>query len=201
VLKKTALLFSILIFSSTVYSQAFVESKPDVLKKLNISGSYRFFLQHRQFVDPYITGVNGLDTNRLVDRTILVGDATQLPELTLYIGANPSKNVSFGTDLTIWNQQTGQFDYFRGMNLGVNLYGSFKTPIGNYNIRTGGIHWLKLSRFTMKAAEGFTDIHFLTEIHGTLNTINLAKGILIITIEEAFSKTLGGETEPFRGLH
>lgn len=155
VLKKTALLFSILIFSSTVYSQAFVESKPDVLKKLNISGSYRFFLQHRQFVDPYITGVNGLDTNRLVDRTILVGDATQLPELTLYIGANPSKNVSFGTDLTIWNQQTGQFDYFRGMNLGVNLYGSFKTPIGNYNIRTGGIHWLKLSRFTMKAAEGF----------------------------------------------
>ena len=154
-LKKTALLFSILLFSTSIYSQTFVESKPDVFKKLNISGSYRFFLQHRQFVNPYISGVNGLDTNRLVKKSILIGDATQLPELILYISANPSKNVSFGTDLTFWNQQTGQFDYFRGMNLGVNLYGSFKTPIGNYNIKTGGIHWLRLSRFTMKAAEGF----------------------------------------------
>ena len=86
---------------------------------------------------------------------MLVGDAKQLPELTLNISANPSKNVSFGTDLTFWNQKTGNFDYFRGLNLGINLYGSFKTPIGNYNIKTGGIHWLRLSRFTMKTAEGF----------------------------------------------
>jgi hypothetical protein len=122
VLKKTALLFSILLFSTSIYSQSFVESKPDVFKKLSISGSYRFFLQHRQFINPYINGLNGLDTNRLVKKSILIGDATQLPELTLYISANPSKNVSFGTDLTFWNQQTGQFDYFRGMNLGVILY-------------------------------------------------------------------------------
>lgn len=155
VFKKISFLLIFCFYSISVFTQSFIETKPEVFKNINISGSYRFYLQHRQFVNPYITGLNGLDTNRLSKKTILVGDASQLPELTLNIGANPSKNVSFGTDLTFWNQQTGQFDYFRGMNLGVNLYGSFKTPFGNYNIKTGGIHWLKLSRFTMKAFEGF----------------------------------------------
>lgn len=150
-------IFFLLLFSCSLaaFSQNFIETKPEVYKKLNISGSYRFFVQHRHFVNPYITGVNGLDTAQLVKKSILVGDATQLPELTLNISANPSKNVSFGTDLTFWNQKTGNFDYFRGLNLGINLYGSFKTPIGNYNVKTGGIHWLRLSRFTMKTAEGF----------------------------------------------
>ena len=153
--KKYSFFLLFCFFSSTLVSQSFVETKPEVFKKINISGSYRFYLQHRHFINPYITGLNGLDTNRLVKKSILVGDASQLPELTLNIGANPNENVSFGTDLTFWNQQTGQFDYFRGMNLGVNLYGSFKTRFGNYNVKTGGIHWLKLSRFTMKAFEGF----------------------------------------------
>ena len=153
--KRVILLIFFLIISFDVISQNFIETKPDVYKKLNISGSYRFFVQHRSFINPYITSVNGLDTARLIKKSILIGDATQLPELTLNISANPSKNVSFGTDLTFWNQMTGNFDYFRGLNLGINLYGNFKTSFGNYNIKTGGIHWLRLSRFTMKSPEGF----------------------------------------------
>ena len=97
--KKVILLFLFFIFLST-FSQNLIETKPDVYQKLNISGSYRFFVQHRHFVNPYITEVNGLDTAQLIKKSILVGDATQLPELTLNISANPSKNVSFGTDLT-----------------------------------------------------------------------------------------------------
>lgn len=131
------------------------EEKPSVFEKINISGSYRFFLQNRYFIDPYITGVADGDTLTLSKKEILVGDATQLPELTLNISANPNSNVSFGTDLTFWNQNTGSFEYFRGMNLGVNLYGSFKTNVGNFNVKTGGIHWLKLSRMTLKQFEGY----------------------------------------------
>ena len=153
--KKVSLLLLFCVFSLTGFSQNFIETKPEIHKILNISGSYRFFVQHRHFVNPYITSVNGLDTARLIKKAILLGDATQLPELTLNINANPSKNVSFGTDLTFWNQKTGQFEYYRGLNLGINLYGSFKTPFGNYNVKTGGIHWLRLSRFTMKTGEGF----------------------------------------------
>lgn len=129
--------------------------KPNVFDKINISGEYRFFIQNRAFVDPYISGIADGDTLRLTQREILIGDATQLPELTLRISANPNSNVSFGTDLTFWNLQTGNFEYFRGMNLGVNLYGSFKTDLGNFNVKTGGIHWLKLSRMTLKQFEGF----------------------------------------------
>ena len=129
--------------------------KPNVFDKINISGEYRFFIQNRAFVDPYISGIADGDTLRLIQREILIGDATQLPELTLRISANPNSNVSFGTDLTFWNLQTGNFEYFRGMNLGVNLYGSFKTDLGNFNVKTGGIHWLKLSRMTLKQFEGF----------------------------------------------
>ncbi|MGC6469653.1 MAG: hypothetical protein ACON4E_00090 [Flavobacteriales bacterium] len=152
------LLFLIFIFhflSADILAQSFIESKPETFKKLNISGNYRFHLQYRHFNNPYILDASSLDTSILATNTFFIGDATQLPELTLNISANPSENVSFGTDLTFWNQQTGQFDYFRGLNLGINLYGSFKTSFGNFNLRTGGIHWLRLSRFTMKAAEGF----------------------------------------------
>ena len=135
--QKVIFFLSLFSCSLSAFTQTFIETKPEVYKKLNISGSYRFFVQHRHFVNSYITGVNGLDTAQLVKKSILIGDATQLPELTLNISANPSNNVSFGTDLTFWNQKTGNFDYFRGLNLGINLYGSFKTPIGNYNIKTG----------------------------------------------------------------
>ena len=103
--KKVILLLSFFHISIDVISQNFIETKPDVYKKLNISGSYRFFVQHRHFVNPYITEVNGLDTAQLIKKSILVGDATQLPELTLNISANLSNNVSFGTDLTLNKKQ------------------------------------------------------------------------------------------------
>ena len=155
-MRKLFLYICVLLLANSSFSQSFFDdNKTEVFKKINISGSYRFFLQHREFVNPYITGVTAGDTAMLSKRAILVGDATQLPELTLNISANPSPSVAFGTDLTIWNQNTGEFDYFRGMQLGVNLYGSFKTDFGNYNVKTGGIHWVKLSRLTLKQFEGY----------------------------------------------
>ena len=79
VFKKAIFFLSFIICSLTAFSQNFIETKPDVYKKINISGSYRFFLQHRHFINPYITGVNGPDTAQLIKKSILIGDATQLP--------------------------------------------------------------------------------------------------------------------------
>lgn len=139
-----------------------INTKPETFKKLNISGEYRGFFQQRNFYTPYILATSIDDTLYLPKRSILFGDATQLPELTLNIGATLSNNVAFGTDLTFWNMKQGTFDYFRGVHLGVNLYGSFKTTLGNFSLRTGGIQWLKMSRMTFKAFEGYNRYSLFT---------------------------------------
>ena len=118
--------------------------------------------QQRNFYNPYILSTSIEDTLYLPKQSILFGDATQLPELTLYVGATLSNNVAFGTDLTFWNMKQGTFDYFRGVHLGVNLYGSFKTTLGNFSLRTGGIQWLKMSRMTFKAFEGYNRYSLFT---------------------------------------
>ena len=139
-----------------------INTKPETLKKLNISGEYRGFFQQRNFYTPYILTTSIDDTLYLPKQSILFGDATQLPELTLNIGATLSNNVAFGTDLTFWNMKQGTFDYFRGVHLGVNLYGSFKTTLGNFSLRTGGIQWLQMSRMTFKAFEGYNRYSLFT---------------------------------------
>ena len=139
-----------------------INTKPKTFKKLNISGEYRGFFQQRNFYNPYILSTSIEDTLYLPKQSILFGDATQLPELTLYVGATLSNNVAFGTDLTFWNMKQGTFDYFRGVHLGVNLYGSFKTSFGNFSLRTGGIQWLKMSRMTFKAFEGYNRYSLFT---------------------------------------
>ena len=73
VFKKVIFFLLFIICSSTSFSQNFIETKPEVFKKLNISGSYRFFVQHRHFINPYITAVNGLDAAQLVKKSILIG--------------------------------------------------------------------------------------------------------------------------------
>lgn len=139
-----------------------INTKPKTFKKLNISGEYRGFFQQRNFYNPYILSTSIDDTLYLPKQSILFGDATQLPELTLNVGATLSNNVAFGTDLTFWNMKQGSFDYFRGVHLGVNLYGSFKTTLGNFSLRTGGIQWLKMSRMTFKAFEGYNRYSLFT---------------------------------------
>ena len=49
----------------------------------------------------------------------------------------------------------GDYDYYRGLQLGINLYGGYKTELANFNVRMGGIHWYSMSAFTMKAFAGY----------------------------------------------
>jgi hypothetical protein len=129
--------------------------KKSPLQGFNISGNYRFYGQHRFFTDPYAIDVANGDPVYLQRRAILLGDASQLPELTLNISGKPSPKTSFGTDLIVWNQNTGGFDYYRNLLLGINLYGNFQTDLGNVDIKAGGIHWHKMTPFTMQAFAGY----------------------------------------------
>ncbi|MCB0760030.1 MAG: hypothetical protein KDC12_00815 [Flavobacteriales bacterium] len=148
------LLYIAFLSSVQVVAQT-TEVKPFPLQGFNISGNYRFYAQHRYFTDPYAFQVVDGDPVYLQERSILIGDATQLPELTLNISGNPTPRTSFGTDLVVWNQNTGGFDYYRNLQLGVNLYGSFSTPLANFSIKAGGIHWHSMTAFTMMSFAGY----------------------------------------------
>ena len=125
------------------------------LEGFSVSGNYRFFAQHRIFTNPYAYGLLNDQPLYLPNRSIIVGDASQLPELTLNLAGRPSKGTSFGTDLVVWNQNNGNFDYYHNLQLGINLYGNFTTKFGNVGIKAGGIHWHSMTALTMKSFAGY----------------------------------------------
>lgn len=149
------LIFSALISEVSAQDSDTLEVKASPLQGFNISGNYRFFAQHRIFTDPYAIEVSNGDPIYLGGRSVLVGDASQLPELTLNISGKPTSKTSFGTDLVVWNQNDGGFNYYRNLQLGINLYGNFSTEHANVAVRAGGIHWHSMTPFTMKSFSGY----------------------------------------------
>ena len=144
-----------ILFASSLMSQEKKNVKPAPLQNFNVSGNYRFYAQHRLFNAPYVIGTeNGIEQT-IDGRSILTGDASQLPELTLNISGRPNNKLSFGTDLIVWNQNNGNFDYYRSLQLGINLYGSFSTKKTAVNIRTGGIFWHEISPLTFGSFYGY----------------------------------------------
>jgi hypothetical protein len=129
--------------------------KTSPLQGFSISGEYRFYAQHRMFTNPYAFQVLDGEPDYLTDRAILLGDASQLPELTLNISGRPTAKTLFGTDLVVWSEKNGQFDYYHNVQLGVNLYADFETEIANVSIKAGGIHWHSMTGLTMKSFSGY----------------------------------------------
>jgi hypothetical protein len=119
------------------------------LQSLSVSGYYRFITNYRDMKESYPEMTN--------TRNIFVGDDAQIPQLSLNISGRVSDRTSFGTDLFMWTPMTGagQAENVKGLNLGVNLYGSFNTDFGSFNVRTGGIHWYELSSFTFQTNRGY----------------------------------------------
>ena len=89
---RISILIFIIIFSSGAFAQK--TEKKDVKKSplqgFNISGNYRFYTQHRVFTNPYAIDIANDEPVYLDGRSILVGDATQLPELSLNISGKPT---------------------------------------------------------------------------------------------------------------
>jgi hypothetical protein len=129
--------------------------KKSPIKYFDVTGNYRFYGQHRLMNNSYSLFSTTDQEVSLGRRAILIGDATQLPELTLNLSGKTTKGSSFGTDLVLWNQNTGAFDYYRGLQLGINIYGNFKVDQSEVTIRAGGIHWHEMTSFTLKSFAGF----------------------------------------------
>lgn len=160
---KIALLTIGTILSLPVYGQSVPDSsmfKPGngglepktyqkVLSNLSVSGYYRFLGAYTAMDTQYAEKGD-------VKNTIFLGDDSNLPQLSLTLGISPTKNTSVSADLYLWTPMTGdEKDYVKGLLLGVNLYGSHSTKYGTFGVRTGGIHWHKLSPLTFATNTGY----------------------------------------------
>lgn len=113
------------------------------LKKLSLTGYYRFFGYGRSITEPY----PGLAP---FQKTIGVGDGYREPALSVFVSGRPNGKSSFATELFFLTPYNGTAeDNVFTMNLGLNFYGNFRTRLGNFGLRAGGIHWYAMSPFTM----------------------------------------------------
>lgn len=157
---------------------SFPKEKEDEIYQIKVDGFYRFFATHLMMDNPYI-----LDPNSgavLDNRTLFIGDDSQLPNFLININGRPNKKVSWGLDLfmfqflngninptytgqvpdntrpTVWDPLAGtRLAQNMGLNLGMNLYGSYLTEHGTFNVRLGGIHWFSMSDLTLSAFQGY----------------------------------------------
>lgn len=164
-IKKTT--YYLLLFVGLMTSQVYGQSKQDSsmfkpnagglfpkkfqsgLKNISISGYYRFMGAYSSMKTQYpeMQGVK----NRL-----FLGDDSNLPQLSTTITVTPGENTVFSTDLYMWAPMTGlEEDYVKGLLLGVNLAGSHSTKFGTFAVKTGGIHWYKLSPMTFASNTGY----------------------------------------------
>lgn len=114
------------------------------LKQISIFGYLRLFGYGRNMVEPY-PNLNPYE------KAYGIGDGYREPILSLTVSGRPNGKTTFGTELFVFNPYTGggPADNVFTMNLGINFYGNFRTKMGRFGVRAGGIHWYALSPFTM----------------------------------------------------
>lgn len=153
------------------------------LYNFKISGFYRFFSTYLNFKDRYITFENeGEPDNptRIDEKVYFIGDDQFLPNLQLNISGRPSDKASWGFDVYAFQLLNGLVGTTYGrqvidtlrpsiieplggirlggnlnLQLGINMYGSYASPIGNFDIKAGGIHWTSISDLTMATNPGY----------------------------------------------
>ena len=123
------------------------------LNGLTVGGFYRGYFYNRNMTNNY----GGYSPNHV----IRVGEAQIDPLLMLYFGGNMTPNTSFGADISAGNP----FFVYQGPGYGRNgpvspyftvvLRGSFKTKLGTFNMKAGGIEFLAITPFTFGANVAF----------------------------------------------
>ncbi|GAB5556757.1 MAG: hypothetical protein SchgKO_09700 [Schleiferiaceae bacterium] len=157
---------------------AFPKEKDPEIYQIKADGFYRFFATHLQMDNPYILDPNSGAVTQ--DRTLFIGDDSQLPNLLVNVSGRPNKKVAWGFDIfmfqflegniaptynpqvptssrpSVWDPLAGtRLGANLGLNLGLNLYGSFLTEYGTFNVRVGGIHWFSMSDLTLGSFRGY----------------------------------------------
>jgi hypothetical protein len=119
------------------------------LKKLTLTGYYRFFGYGRNMTEPY-------PNLAPYERSLSVGDGYREPMLSMLVIGRPSGKASFMTELFFFTPYNGNLEGNAfTMNLGLNFYGNFRTKFGKFGIRAGGIHWHSMSSVTMGIFQAF----------------------------------------------
>jgi len=157
----------------------FPRNEPPPLKQFRVGGWYRFFGTYTNMGSEYL--LNDAAGQVTPERTIFIGDDSQLPNLNLNISGRPNRDMSFSADFYMFqflNADLGEtygsqtVDSLRppvyaprtgarlgggalGSLLGINLFGSYNTPIGSFSARMGGIHWYELSDLTFASFRGY----------------------------------------------
>ncbi len=157
---------------------SFPKEKDGELYQIKATGFYRFFATHLLMDQPYLLDQNSGSVTK--KNTLFIGDDSQLPNLLVNVSGRPSKKVSWGFDIymfqflngqinsaynppvptsdrpPVWNPLMGdRLGMNMGLNLGLNLYGSYYTDKGTFNIRMGGIHWFSISDLTLGSFRGY----------------------------------------------
>ncbi|NNC83568.1 MAG: hypothetical protein HKN79_08320 [Flavobacteriales bacterium] len=156
----------------------FPKQAPPALRQVDVSGFYRFFGTYTQMDTDYPLEETGAFTT--AERSLFIADDTQLPNLWMNIAGRPNAKTSFSMDLFMFQFMDGNLgetygsqvvDSLRpnvyspitgtrlggslGLNLGINLYGSYATDIGSFSARMGGTHWYRLSDLTFSSFRGY----------------------------------------------
>lgn len=156
----------------------FPKEKDGELYQIRANGFYRFFATHLNMDSPYILNEAGGRTT--LPRTLFIGDDTQLPNFLINVSGRPSKSVSWGFDIYAFQFLEGDIGATYGsqipssqrppvydprsanriserlfLNLGMNLYGTYQTQFGTYNLRLGGIQWFSISDLTLGSFRGY----------------------------------------------
>jgi len=156
----------------------FPRQEPLGLKQVSISGFYRFFGTYSHMKEDYVLNPTIRDTS--LQHNLFIGDDAQLPTLLINVAGRPSERASWGFDVFAFQYMEGNINpAYSGqvvdsllptnqnplngirlapsliLNLGINLYGSYQTDIGVFNVRAGGIHWHALSDLTLGSFQGY----------------------------------------------
>ena len=111
---------------------------------ITVFGYFRMFGYGRNMTTPY-------PNLAPFEKAYGIGDGYREPTMSLNLIARPNGKSSFGTELFFLNPYlgTGPEDNVFQTNLGLNFYGNFRSEIGSFGVRAGGIHWYNLSPFTI----------------------------------------------------
>ena len=156
----------------------FPKKDPGGLRNLQVNGYYRFFGTYNRQLIPY--ALNPIIKDTVRERSIFIGDDSQLPNLLLNVSGAANYKTSFSFDIMMFQFLNGNIGssygsqvadslkpYLQtpgsgvrlgknmGLNLGMNLNGKFKTAFGNLQVTAGGIQWVSISDLTMASFRGY----------------------------------------------
>ncbi|MCH8554409.1 MAG: hypothetical protein LAT76_04570 [Schleiferiaceae bacterium] len=154
----------------------FPKEKPDEIYQIKANGFYRFFGTNRSMANEFYN--YGTEGAPILPNTLSIYDDSQLPNFLVNINGRPSKQVSWGFDLFMFQFMNGRIGQTyngpvssnppvydpmsgnrlgqnMGLLLGINMYGSYYTKRGTFNVRLGGIHWFSMSDLTIANFMGY----------------------------------------------